>query len=479
MNKKLNLLDATLLVAGSMIGSGIFIVSSDIARTVGSPGWLLASWAIAGIITILGALSYGELAAMFPQAGGTYVYLREAYNSMTGFLFGWTLFMVVQCGTIAAVAVAFAKYTGVLMPVFSEKNILLQFGSFTISAAQLLGIACIAFLTFINARGIQYGKAVLRLFTGTKLISLLGLVLLGIFVFGNKEIWELNLAHFWDAANYWIDDNGNVASSPLNTGYAIALALGVSLVGSLFSCDAWNNVTFISGEIENPKRNLPLSLLAGTVIVIGLYLLANVAYLFLLPFYGDPNAADVAGRGIQFATNDRVATAAASMMFGEPATVIMAALIMISTFGCNNGIVLASARLYQAMAKDGLFFQKMKDNNSFGVPGFALWVQFAWASILCLSGKYGDLLDYIMFAVMAFYILTIAGIFILRKKRPDAERPYKAFGYPFLPLLYILLAAAFCVNILYMKPMNALPGFIIVLIGVPVYYFWNSKRVAN
>lgn len=475
MKKSLNFYDATLIVAGSMIGSGIFIVSSDIARNTGGPGWLLLSWAIAGIITIFGALSYGELAGMFPRAGGNYVYLREAYNPMIGFLYGWTLFMVVQCGTIAAVAVAFAKYTGVLLPQLSEKNILLEAGSFKISAAQLLGIACIAFLTFINARGIQYGKAVLRLFTTTKLLALLGLVVLGIFVFGNMETWNLNLAHFWDAGTSTADEAGNVVFKTLTAG-GLILAIGVSLTGSLFSCDAWNNVTFISGEIENPKRNIPLSLFTGTILVISLYFLANIAYLFLLPFHGEPTAADAAGRGIQFATHDRVATAAASMMFGAPATIIMAVLIMISTFGCNNGIVLASARLYQAMANDGLFFKKMKENNRFGVPGFALWIQFLWASVLCLSGKYGDLLDYIMFAVMAFYILTITGIFILRKKRPDAERPYKAFGYPFLPAIYILLAAAFCVCILYMKPMNAVPGFIIVLIGVPVFYFWKNRQ---
>jgi basic amino acid/polyamine antiporter, APA family len=473
--KSLNLLDATLIVSGSMIGSGIFIVSADMARTVGGPGWMLLLWVIAGVLTIFAALSYGELAGMFPHAGGQYVYLRESYHPIVGFLYGWSLFAVVQSGTIAAVAVAFAKYTGVIFPVFSENNILLTIGTFKISAAQVLGVFSILLLTFINARGINYGKIIVRFFTSTKLIALFGLIVLGIFICGNHEIWNENLKHFWDFGAYTADETGKVSFQKL-TRLGLMAAIGAGLVGSLFSSDAWNNVTFIAGEIENPKRSIPLSLFFGTVIVISLYLLVNVAYLFLLPFYGDPNATTALGKGIMFAEKDRVATASAMQIFGAPATIIMAVLIMVSTFGCNNGIVLSSVRVYQAMAKDGLFFDKMKDNNKFGVPGYALWVQFAWAGLLCFSGKYGDLLNYVMFAVMLFYIITIAGIFVLRKKMPDVERPYKAFGYPVVPIIYIVLVSAFCLNLLITKPLYSWPGLGIVLLGLPIYYFWKHEK---
>ena len=472
--RSLNLLDATLIVSGSMIGSGIFIVSADMGRTVGGPGWMLLLWVLAGVMTIFAALSYGELAGMFPEAGGQYVYLKEAYNPLVGFLYGWSLFAVVQSGTIAAVAVAFAKYTGVLVPTLSENNILLQIGSFKISAAQLLGIFSILVLTVINARGINYGKIVVRIFTSTKLIALFGLIVLGIFVCGNHEVWHNNLQHFWDYGTY-TEKDGIVSFQALTT-LGLFTALGVGMVGSLFSSDAWNNVTFIAGEIENPKRSIPLSLFFGTVIVISLYVLVNFAYLNLLPFFGDPHATTAFGKGIMFAEKDRVATAASMQIFGAPATIIMAVLIMVSTFGCNNGIVLSSVRVYQAMAKDGLFFNKMKDNNRFGVPGYALWIQFIWSAALCLSGKYGDLLDYVMFAVMLFYIFTIYAIFKLRKSRPDAERPYKAFGYPLVPILYIILAILFCVDLIYMKPLNSLPGLGIVLLGLPVYYFWHGRK---
>lgn len=474
--KSLNLLDATLIVSGSMIGSGIFIVSADMARTVGGPGWMLLLWVIAGVLTIFAALSYGELAGMFPHAGGQYVYLREAYHPMVGFLYGWSLFAVVQSGTIAAVAVAFAKYTGVIFPVFSENNILLTIGSFKISAAQVLGIFSILLLTIINARGINYGKIIVRVFTSTKLIALFGLIVLGVFVSGNADVWHQNLQHFWDFGAYATDETGKVSFTQLTT-MGLAAAMGAGLVGSLFSSDAWNNVTFIAGEIENPKRSIPLSLFFGTVIVISLYLLVNIAYLHLLPFYGDPNATTAFGKGIMFAEKDRVATASAMQIFGAPATIIMAALIMVSTFGCNNGIVLSSVRVYQAMAKDGLFFNKMKDNNRFGVPGYALWIQFIWAGALCLSGKYGDLLNYVMFAVMLFYIITIAGIFVLRKKLPNAERPYKAFGYPVVPIIYIVLVSAFCINLLITKPLYSWPGLGIVLAGIPIFYFWKREKV--
>lgn len=475
-NKRtLNLLDATLIVSGSMIGSGIFIVSADIARQTGGSGWLLLSWVLSGIITLFAALSYGELAGMFPHAGGQYVYLKNAYNPLIGFLYGWTIFLVVQCGTIAAVAVAFAKYTGVLFPLFSENNILLELGSFKISAAQVLGIFSIFVLTIINSQGIQYGKLVLRLFTSAKLVALFGIIVLGIIVYGSTQTWQTNMADAFNTAHWSKDTSGNWIQTNLST-IALLSAIGVGLVGSLFSSDAWNNVTFISGDIDNPKRNIPLSLAIGTFIVVTLYLLANVAYLHLLPLSGLPDAPSIAGRGVQFAQNERVGTAAAEMMFGESAAAIMAVLIMISTFGCNNGIVLSSVRVYQAMANDGLFFEKMKFNNRWGVPGFALWVQFVWASLLCLSGKYGDLLDYVMFAVMLFYILTIAGLFILRVKMPAAERPYKAFGYPVVPALYLILASAFCINLLLVKFSACWPGLLIVAIGVPVYFYWRKKK---
>lgn len=475
MQKKLTLLDAILIVSGSMIGSGIFIVAADMARTVGGPGWMLLLWVLSGIITIFAALSYGELAGMFPKAGGQYVYLKEAYNPLVGFLYGWSLFAVVQSGTIAAVAVAFAKFSGVLYAPFSEKNILLETDFIKISAAQVVGIFSILVLTIINSRGINYGKIIVRVFTSAKLIALFGVIILGLFFLGNADAWNLNLSRFWEYGQYTKNAYGQWTWSSL-THFGLMTAMGTALVGSLFSSDAWNNVTFISGDIENPKRNIPLSLLIGTSVVCVIYILTNIAYLNLLPFFGDANGTDVVSQGIQFAANDRVGSASATIIFGATGTVIMAVLIMISTFGCNNGIILSSVRVYQEMAKDELFFSKMKANNKFGVPGFALWIQFIWVSLLCLSGKYGDLLDYVMFAVMLFYILTIAGIFILRKKQPDAERPYKAWGFPLVPIIYIVLAVLFCINLVYSKPQNSLPGLGIVLLGIPIFFYWQSRK---
>ncbi len=475
MKNNLTLLDAVLIVSGTMIGSGIFRVSADMARTVGGPGWLLLIWGLAGLITILGALSLGELAAMFPKAGGPYVFLKEAFNPLTGFLFGWTIFLVVQCGTIAAVSVAFASYFGELVPMFNEDHVVLDLGIISIKSTQLLGIFIIGLLTYLNSRGLKYGKFILRVFTFAKLISLIGLVILGIFVYGNWEIFQNNWNQLWSLSpSYVVDGDGKYILKTL-AGTALWSAIGVALVGSLFSCDAWNNVTFIAGELDNPKKNLPKSLFIGVSIVIILYILANIAYLFLLPFYGNSEGTDAMSRGIQFASDNRVGTAAASMMFGQTATVIMAILIMISTFGCSNSIIFSSARVYQAMALDGLFFKSMKENNKFGVPGNALWIQFAWTSVLCLSGKYGNLLDYVMFAVMFFAIITIAGLFVLRKNKPELERPYKAWGYPFVPALYILLAALFCINLLIEKPLYSFPGLIIVALGIPVYYYWKNK----
>jgi len=472
--RELGLLDSTMIVVGSMIGSGIFIVSADIARTVGSPGYLLLVWLITGAITITAALSYGELAGMMPHAGGQYVYLREAYNPLVGFLYGWTMFLVIQTGTIAAVAVAFAKFTAVLIPWFSEKNILFTFVGRNFSAAQLLAILSIIFLTYLNLRGLRTGKIVQDIFTIAKTIALCALILLGIFIGRNAEIIAANFSHLWDA-NWTHVAGSQILSVESLSGPMILAAIGVAMVGSLFSSDAWNNITFTAGEVINPKRNIPLSLALGTGIVTLLYISANLAYVLVLPLLGSPAGVDVFSRGIQFATSDRVATAAASTIFGEPAAIIMAVLIMISTFGCNNGLILAGARVYYAMAKDRLFFQKSAALNSNSVPGFALAFQAVWASLLCLSGTYGDLLDYVIFAVLLFYILTVIGIFRLRKKQPDADRPYKAFGYPIVPALYVLAATAISVDLLIFKPQYTWPGLVIVLTGIPVYFFWRRS----
>jgi APA family basic amino acid/polyamine antiporter len=474
--KSLTLIDAILIVSGSMIGSGIFIVSADMSRTVGSPGWMLFLWILSGVITVLGALSYGELAGMFPKAGGNYVYLREAYNPLLAFIYGWTLFLVVQCGTIAAVAVAFAKFSGVLFPAFSEKNILLNLGGFQLTAAQIVGMGSIVFLTWLNSKGIQFGKIIIRVFSSTKIIALIGIILAGFLMSSDPSIWQTNTSNLW-ATNVPKTD-GEAISWQSISGIGLLSALGLGLVGSLFSSDAWNNVTFIAGEIEKPKRNIPLALFIGTTAVCIIYFLANIAYLKLLPFYGNAHGTSALERGIMFSENERVGVAAAHMIFGNAASIIMAVLIIISTFSCNNGIILSSSRLFQAMAVDGLFFKKMKHNNENGVPGFALWVQCIWSAALCLSGQYGTLLDYVMFAVMLFYILTISGIIRLRKKQPETERPYKVIAYPLIPILYIILVSLFCINLLIFKPMTTYPGIFIMLIGIPVYYL-TKKTMSN
>jgi APA family basic amino acid/polyamine antiporter len=472
----LGLLDSTMIVIGSMIGSGIFIVSADIGRAVGAPGYLLLVWVITGVMTMIAALSYGELAGMMPHVGGQYAYLREAYNPFIAFLYGWTLFLVIQTGTIAAVAVAFAKFTGVLLPWFSEQHILLSLGSFRITAAQILAIASVALLTYVNTRGLQEGKIVQNIFTSTKIIALLGFVLLVLFVGRNTSALAANIGNFWNAT--WTQvTNGKIISITQISGWMLLSAIGVAMVGSLFSADAWNNITFTAGEVTNPKKNIPLSLALGTGTVILIYLLANIGYLLVLPLTGSPEAAGAEGRGIQFAVSDRVGTAAASVIFGESAAVIMAVLIMISTFGCNNGLILAGARVYYAMAKDGLFFKNAGVLNNKSVPGAALVVQGAWTCLLCLSGTYGDLLDYVVFAVLLFYILTVIGIFILRKKQPNTERPYKAFGYPIVPALYIILAASISIDLLIFKPNYTWPGLGIVLMGIPIYFIWKKRTV--
>ena len=468
--KELKLLDATMIVVGSMIGSGIFIVSADIARTVGGAGYLLLVWLIAGLITVVGALSYGELAGMFPRAGGQYLYLRESYNPFVAFLYGWTFFAVIQTGTIAAVAVAFAKFSSVLIPSLGGPVLLI--GGLRITGAQLFAISSILLLTFVSTKGIRGGKILQDIFTIAKLLALIGVILVGVLIGRNSHAISANMATFWNAT--WTHvSNGRIVSIDTLTGFGVIAALGAAMVGALFSSDAWNNITFTAAEVVEPRKTIPLSLVMGTGMVIVLYILANIAYVFVLPVQGSPESLNVAGRGIQFATEDRVGTAAASLLFGDTATLIMAALIMISTFGCNNGLILAGARVYYAMARDGLFFKSAGTLNGSAVPAVALRVQALWASVLCLSGTYGDLLDYVVFAVLLFYILTVCGIMILRRKRPDAERPYRVWGYPVLPALYIVAAAAIAIDLLIFKPAYTIPGVGIVLLGIPIYFIWR------
>lgn len=469
--RELRLFDATMLVVGSMIGSGIFIVSADIARTVGAPGYLLLVWLLTGVLTLIAALSYGELAALFPRAGGQYVYLQQAYSPLVGFLYGWALFLVIQTGSIAAVAVAFAKFTAVLVPWFSESNVLVRLWGIPINAGQVLAIASILVLTFLNMRGVRVGKWVQDTFTVTKTAALAGLILLGLTLGFNGESVQRNLAVFWEAQRV-VEGGGLWQVEPLG-GLALLAAIGAAMVGSLFASDAWNNITFAAAEVVEPQRTIPRSMALGVLIVTVLYLLANVAYLAVLPLRGSPEGATVVERGLQFALHDRVGAAAAEAILGTGGAAVMAVLIMISTFGCNNGLILAGARVYYAMARDGLFFQAAGRLNRYAVPGTALVLQAVWASLLCISGRYSDLLDYIVFAVLLFYIATIAGIFVLRRKMPQAERPYRAPGYPVVPLLYIVAAAAICVDLLLVKPRYTVAGLLIVLTGIPVYFLWR------
>ena len=461
----LGLLDATMIVAGSMIGSGIFIVSADITRNVGSAGWLIAVWLITGFMTLTAALSYGELSAMFPKAGGQYVYLKEAFNPLAGFLYGWSFFAVIQTATIAAVGVAFSKFAGYFIPALelNDSNVLFQILGLKIYTAQIISILLIVLLTWINTGGIKSGKIIQTTFTVVKLVSLFGLIIFGFLLAAKSEIWNANWQDAWAMKTRNADGSifGGVAGS------AVLGAIAASMVGSIFSSDAWNNVTFIAGEVKNPKRNIGLSLFFGTLIVTLIYVAANLMYVSVLPL------ADIAS-----APQDRVAVSASKAIFGDVGTYVIAVMIMISTFGCNNGLILAGARVYYTMAKDGLFFKKTGILNKNGVPEFALWIQCIVASLLCLSGKYGDLLDMISFVVVLFYALTIAGIFILRKKMPDAERPYKAFGYPVLPAIYILMAIAFCALLIFYKPVYAGWGLAIVLAGIPIYYVAvaNNKK---
>jgi APA family basic amino acid/polyamine antiporter len=479
--RAMTLTDATMLVAGSMIGSGIFIVSSSIARSVESPLWLLIVWGLTGLITLLGALAYGELAAMYPRAGGQYVFLRESMGPLMGFLYGWTLFLVIQTGTIAAVAVAFGRFAGVLWPAITpelyswfphaslciralgctDPSTTIELG---LTPQRLLGLATVWLLTWVNLRGVREGKLVQTTLSIVKAGALALLIILGFTIGRNNTAI---------AANF----GAAFATGPSITG-AFVLAVGAAMVGSLFSSDAWNNVTFAAAEVQNPRRNLPLALVLGTGLVSLLYILANVSYLMVLPMHGTAEGATVLARGIAYATQDRVGTAATEQMFGAGGATIMAIAILISTFGCNNGLILAGARVYFAMARDRLFFRRAATLNAKAVPSFALIVQSVWVSLLCLSGTYGQLLNYVIFAALIFYVLTTLGLFILRVKKPDMERPYRALGYPVLPALYILLAGALAV-ILLLAPQTrtqSIFGLVLVLIGIPVYALWRRAE---
>ncbi len=459
----LGLWDGTMLVAGSMIGSGIFIVSADILRNVGSAGWLVAVWVITGFMTITAAVSYGELSGMFPKAGGQYVYLKEAYNPLIAFLFGWSYFAVIQTGTIAAVGVAFAKFTAYLAPWASEDLVLIDLSFVKISSAQLVAIFTIVLLTYINTKGVKGGKFIQTFLTVIKLASLFGLIIFGL-VMMKSDVWKMNWVDGWHMHE--------IAMDATIMDYTFVLSIGAiasAMVGSIFSSDAWNSVTFIAGEMKNPQRNIGLSLFLGTLIVTVIYVSANLMYLSVVPLHD-----------IAFAEKDRVGVVAANVIFGSIGTIVIAIMIMIATFGCNNGLILSGARVYYTMAKDGVFFKKVGTLNNFAVPQYGLWIQCILASVWCLSGKYGDLLTMVSLVVVLFYMLTIAGIFILRKQRPEVHRPYKAFGYPILPLIYIAMGTTFCLLLVLFKPDYSWPGLIITLIGIPIYYLvLKDKKAAS
>ena len=486
--KGLGLFDATMIVMGSMIGSGIFIVSADIAHQVQSAGLLIVVWLLSGLMTLICALSYGELAASMPHAGGQYVYLRESLGPLAGFLYGWTMLLVIQTATIAAVAIAFAKFFAVIVPWFSASQWIWKIGTFGpwnlwfgslgpynvgLNHQNLLAILSIVLLTWVNTRGLKLGKTVQNIFTVAKTAALAAVVLLGFF-FAKAVALGANFTGFWKNAG-WSAVHSYPPDQPTWMISTLTL-VGVAMVGSLFAMDAWNNVTFTAAEVRNPNRNLPLSLAFGTGAVIVLYTLANFAYLRVLPLSGSPQGPSVLARGIEFAADGRVGTAAMQVIFGPSGAILMAVAILISTFGCNNGLILSGARIYYAMAKDGLFFASAGTVNRNHAPGVALVVQCAWASVLCLSGTYGQLLDFLIFAAVLFYAFTLIGLFILRWKRPQMNRPYRAVGYPFLPALYLVMAAFLEIQLLRYKPQYTWPGLIIVLLGLPVYGVWKWAR---
>jgi APA family basic amino acid/polyamine antiporter len=483
--KGLGLTSATMLVMGSMIGSGIFIVSAEISRDVASPALLIAAWLVTGFLTIVGALTYGELAAMMPRAGGQYVYLRESLGPLSGFLYGWTLFLVIQTGTIAAVGVAFGKFLGIFWPAISSSHWIvhiwkvpqfpvgpMMLGGMDVglNTQNLISILIVVSLSVVNIFGVKTGAFIQNIFTTAKVSALLGLVIFGIFLGRNAHAIAANFgANFWKNSSFGAlhDVGGGVFVSTLTV-------LAVAQVGSLFSADAWNNVTFTAGEVKNPSRNLPLSLALGTGVVIALYIACNFIYLTALPLASSPTGVSLIERGIQHASEDRVATAVMTQMFGSMGGKLMAVAIMVSCFGCCNGLILAGARVYYAMAKDRLFFRGVaKLHPTYKTPVVSLMVQMAWTSVLCISGSYSQLLDYIMFAVLLFYVLTIFGLFVLRRTHPEAERPYKAVGYPILPAIYIAMAISIDLVLLRYKPQYTWPGLIIVLLGIPVYYIWR------
>ncbi len=496
MVKGLGLTSATMLVMGSMIGSGIFIVSSEIAREVDSPALLIAAWAVAGFMTIVAALSYGELAAMMPRAGGQYVYLREALGPLWGFLYGWTLFLVIQTGTIAAVGVAFGKFLGVFFPAVSSSNWILHLWKVPpirvgpmvlgnmdvgINTQNLVAILLVVLLSIINIFGVKIGALIQNVFTVAKVSALLGLALFGIALGRNAQALATNFSgHFWRNAALGAQHAVQVGVGGPVVMVGTLTIVAVAQVGSLFSADAWNNVTFTAGEVKNPSRNLPLSLALGTGVVIALYIACNFIYLMALPLDGTANAATILGRGIKFAAEERVGTAVMTQMFGPIGGLLMAAAILISAFGCNNGLILSGARVYYAMAKDGLFFRNVaKLHPTYKTPAVSLMVQMVWTCVLCISGSYGQILDYVIFAVLVFYILTIVGLFVLRRTHPDVPRPYRAIGYPILPAIYIVMALFIDVVLLRYKPQYTWPGLIVVLLGVPVYYAWSRSAGAR
>jgi len=492
----LGLFSSTALVIGSMIGSGIFLVDSDIARVTNSPALYLGAWVLTGVLTIIAALSYGELAAMMPQAGGQYVYLRESLGPVWGFLYGWTLFLVIQTGTIAAVCVAFGKFLGVFFPTISTTHWLwhiahvpaipvgpMVLGNMDIgvNTANLVAIVIVFLLAFVNVFGVKLGSMIQNVFTSAKALSLAGLVLLVFTVGRNATAWQANFGDDW--SKFW-ENAGWHTLHPVQEGVGgpivlvnLLVVLAVVQVGSLFSSDAWNNITFTAGEVKNPRRNIPLSLVLGTGFVLTVYFLASLAYILVLPMHGDPNGATALARGVQNATEDRIGTAALEEIFRTSGADLMAAAILISTFGCANGLTLAGARVYYAMSKDGLFFKAVgKLHPKYHTPVAGLIVQALWTAVLCVSGSYGQLLDYIIFAVLVFYILTIVGLFVLRVKWPAAPRPYRALGYPVLPALYIVLAGWICIVLLRYKPQYTWPGLVLVLLGIPVYFLWSARN---
>ena len=468
LKRKLGLFDAAMLVMGSMIGSGIFIVSADIMRNLGSGYWLIVVWVITGVMTVAAAISYGELSAIFPKAGGQYIYLKEIFGEMMGFLYGWGLFTVIQTGTIAAVAVAFSKFTAYLIPVLNDAAPIFQNGGYKITWLQILAIFIILLLTYINTKGVESGKILQNVFTGSKIIALIGLIILG-FLLVKNSFWSENMGFGWNAFNNAkVDSSGNFMKSGWESisGMTIMGGIAAAMVGSVFSSVAWENVTFISGEIENPKKNLVRAMVIGTSSVIILYLLVNFIYLNTL------NRDSIA-----FAANDRVAVVASEQIFGNGiGTVVMAILVMISTFGCVNGLVMAGSRVFQTMAKDGMFFKAAIETNKNGVTEKSLWMQGIWASALCLSGQYGNLLDMISFVIVLFYMITVFGVIYLRIKKPNLDRPYKTWLYPVTPIVYLLIGAAFCILLLMYKQQYTWPGLIIVVLGVPVYLIINRKK---